>query len=196
MNIYLPQEGFKNYVDALESFGVNICHSEPEQCQGLLLPGGVDIDPALYGHENMGSVEINPERDKIELEAFERFMALGKPIFGICRGCQMINVLLGGTLFQDIPGHRQSEGDMLHESHTTDSLLIGLYGENFTINSIHHQAIDRLGSGLRPVQWAEDGTIEAVRHESLPIFAVQWHPERLRTPTDGWRLIGRWLETL
>ena len=196
MNIYLPQEGFKNYVDALESFGVKICHSEPEQCQGLLLPGGVDINPALYGHENMGSVEINPERDQIELEAFERFIALGKPIFGICRGCQMINVLLGGTLFQDIPGHRQSEGDMLHESHTTDSMLIELYGERFTINSIHHQAIDRLGSGLRPVQWAEDGPIEAVRHESLPIFAVQWHPERLRTPTDGWRLIGRWLETL
>ncbi len=64
------------------------------------------------------------------------------------------------------------------------------------VNSSHHQAADRLGDGLRAVQWTEDGVVEALRHETLPVFAVQWHPERLRTPTDGWRLLERWLREL
>lgn len=101
----------------------------------------------------------------------------------------MINVLLGGTLHQDIPGHRQSGNDELrHGSRTVDPLLLSLYGERFVVNSTHHQAIDRLGEGLRAVQWADDGTVEAVRHETLPIFAVQWHPERHHEPIEGWRL--------
>ena len=73
-------------------------------------------------------------------------------------------------------------------------MLRSLYGEEFIINSSHHQAVDRPGVGLRPVQWAPDGTVEAIRHETLPVFGVQWHPERLREPTDGWRLLRRWLE--
>ena len=197
MKILLPEGDFPNYLKALDALGAEIVRDDPADCAGLLLPGGGDIDPALYGQENRGSVGIDAARDRRERELFEFFLARKRPIFGVCRGCQLINVLLGGTLHQDIPGHRDERDDnFLHGSHTVDPLLISLYGERFPINSTHHQAIDRLGEGLHAVQWADDGTIEAVRHESLPIFAVQWHPERLHEPTDGWRLIGVWLKSL
>ena len=161
------------------------------------MPGGADIDPKIYGQENIASVDIDHQRDKIELDAFRHYLKLGKPILGICRGTQLINAALGGTLHQDINGHRQVDGvDTLHSSHTTDHILLKLYGQRFIINSSHHQAVDRLGDGLEAVQWSDDGTIEAIRHMSLPIFGVQWHPERLREPTDGWKLIEHWLKTL
>lgn len=197
MKIYLPGEGFVNYETALRALGAEPCFTDPESCAGLLLPGGGDIHPRLYGQEIAGSRGIDEERDQRESEVFRRFLALGRPIFGICRGAQLINVLLGGTLLQDIPGHSRAEGaDRLHGSHTVDPLLGSVYCERFVINSAHHQAIDRLGEGLSAVQWADDGTVEAIRHETLPIFAVQWHPERLREPTDGWKLIKAWLQTL
>ena len=197
MKILLPEGDFPNYIKALDALGAAIVRDDPRDCAGLLLPGGGDIDPALYGQENLGSVGIDEERDRRERELFEFFLAQKRPIFGVCRGCQLINVLLGGTLHQDIPGHRDEHDDnFLHASRAEDPLLISLYGKHFQINSTHHQAIDRLGEGLRAVQWADDGTVEAVRHDSLPIFAVQWHPERLREPTDGWQLIGAWLKRL
>ncbi len=197
MKILLPTGDFRNYIKALEALRVTIVRDDPTDCAGLLLPGGGDVDPALYGQENAGSVGIDGERDAREKALFEYFLAQRRPILGVCRGTQLINVLLGGTLHQDIPGHRDEHNDnFLHGSRAEDPLLVSLYGERFPINSTHHQAIDRLGDGLSAVQWADDGTVEAVRHESLPIFAVQWHPERLREPTDGWRLIGAWLESL
>ena len=193
MKICLPVEDlekFPNYVNALRAMGAEPCTEPDPDCAGLLLPGGGDIDPALYGQENIASVGIKPERDRRESEAFRFFLPLGKPIFGVCRGAQLINVMLGGTLHQDIPGHRSdSDEELKHGSRTVDPLLLSLYGERLIVNSTHHQAIDRLGEGLRIVQWADDGTVEAVRHESLPIFAVQWHPERHHDPIEGWRLI-------
>ena len=197
MKILLPTGDFPNYIKALEALRVTIVRDDPTDCAGLLLPGGGDIDPALYGQENAGSVGIDGERDAREKTLFEYFLAQRRPILGVCRGTQLINVLLGGTLHQDIPGHRDEKDDnFLHGSHTEDPLLLSLYGERFPINSTHHQAIDRLGEGLRAVQWADDGTVEAVRHETLPLFGVQWHPERLREPTDGWKLIAAWLGTI
>lgn len=197
MKIFFPVEGYPNYENALSFCGAEVCREHPEDCAALLLPGGEDIAPALYGQENAGSRDVNPERDRRETQSFQLFLELERPILGICRGAQLINALLGGTLHQDIPGHSRVEGeDRLHGSFTVDPLLISLYGERIPVNSSHHQAIDRLGEGLRIVQWADDGTVEAIRHESLPIFAVQWHPERLREPTDGWRLIAAWLETI
>lgn len=197
MKIFMPQSGFENYTKALEFFGAEVSYSAPESCAGLLLPGGADIHPGLYGQDNMGSLGIDTERDRIELDAFEIFKELKRPIFGICRGVQLINVALGGSLHQDIPGHsRIDDVDRLHPSHTEDEVLRRLFGESFIINSSHHQAVDRPGDGLKAVQWADDGTVEAIRHESLPIFGVQWHPERLRTPTDGWQLIKHWLDEI
>ncbi|WP_287227491.1 gamma-glutamyl-gamma-aminobutyrate hydrolase family protein [Oscillibacter sp.] len=88
--------------------------------------------------------------------------------------------VFGGTLIQDLPGHSQAAGrDRLHRVRTAPSPLQDLFGETLVVNSAHHQAADRLGQGLRAVQWAIDGTVEAVIHQSLPVWGVQWHPERL-----------------
>ena len=194
MKIYLPGHGHTGYEDALTALGAEIAYEDAGDCSGLLLPGGCDIDPSLYGEENRGSVEIDGARDKREMEALRAFISSARPVFGICRGMQMINIAFGGSLLQDIPGHDPiGQTDRQHDSRTTDEILKELYGERFVINSCHHQAIDRIGRGLRAVQWAPDGTIEAIRHESLPIFGVQWHPERITEPIDGRRLLARWL---
>ena len=170
---------FSNYVAAIAALGLAAERSEPDGCDALLLPGGGDIHPHFYGQPIDGAEAVDETRDEYELELFRRFAERGKPIFGICRGLQLVNVALGGTLRQHIEGHDQIEGvDRIHGARTDNSLLHALYGERFSVNSAHHQAIDRLGTGLRAVAWADDGTIEAVRHGSLPVFAVQWHPER------------------
>ena len=194
MNIFIPGEGFHNYVRALEALGAAVRSDRPEDCAALLLPGGWDVHPRLYGEEIAGSEGIDEARDARELDAVAFFLDRGRPILGICRGIQLLNVALGGSLYQDIPGHQATaEGDSYHETRTDDPLLTALYGERFTVNSSHHQAVKRLGRGLRAVQWADDGTVEAVRHVSLPVFGVQWHPERQRSPIDGWLLLARWL---
>lgn len=146
----------------------------------LLLCGGVDIDPTYFGEtplENAG-VEIDAERDAFELGLFRDFLALGKPVYGICRGIQLINVALGGSLWQDMPAqlgltHSAPKGEtMWHDVLMAD-------GTALSVNSYHHQCIRELGGGLEPLGRTEDGTVEAVRHTSLPIAAVQWHPERM-----------------
>lgn len=194
--VYLPLPRFHRYAEALTALGAEVCFVGPEGCDALLLPGGGDIDPSRYGQENRGSVGIDPERDALEFAALETALRFGLPVLGICRGCQLLNVALGGTLRQDIPDHRaiSEDVDRLHLSRTADPVLTALYGEEFIINSSHHQAVDRPGEGFRPVQWAPDGTAEAIRHQALPLFGVQWHPERLREPTDGWKLLRHWLD--
>ena len=170
---------FQNYVDALAALGVEVKRDEPERCNALLLPGGGDIHPRFYGQEIGGAEDVDEARDAYELTLFRRFFDEGKPILGICRGAQLVNVALGGTLHQHIDGHSQLGGvDRVHAVRSDDALLRRLYGGSFVVNSAHHQAVDRLGEGLRTIARAEDGTIEAVRHETLPILAVQWHPER------------------
>ena len=113
---------------------------------------------------------------------------------GICRGLQTVNVFFGGTLVQDLPGHGAADGaDRLHSVRTARSSLLRICGEEAVVNSAHHQAADRLGQGLEAVQWAADGVVEAVEHRTLPVWAVQWHPERL--PGElGRRLFGAFLQ--
>ena len=152
-------------------------------CDFLLLPGGGDLEPWRYGQENTVSDGLEPERDRAELELIEQFLILRKPIFGVCRGMQVINVFFGGSLTQDIQGHKTVDGiDRYHKVKSTASLLRNLCGESCIVNSAHHQAVDGIGTGLEAVQWTADGTIEAICHRSLPIWGVQWHPERLNTP--------------
>lgn len=192
---------YENYRRALLAAGGVPCFAatlEAEDFDGLLLPGGGDLEPWRYGQENTASRGLEPERDAAELALLDRFTAAEKPVLGICRGMQTINVYFGGDLLQDLPGHSAADGiDRLHAVRTAPSRLRRLYGETAIVNSAHHQAAGRMGSGLRAVQWAPDGTVEAAEHEALPVWAVQWHPERLwggRGGTaDGRRLISWFL---
>lgn len=155
-----------------------------ELCDGLLLTGGEDINPALLGEEKLNdSVRWDDIRDEYELRLFRAFAEKGKPIFGICRGFQVINVALGGGLYQDLVeqmGVVHMNIDIRHNVTTAGgSLLNRLFGEKFRVNSTHHQAVRELGEGLVPTAWSVEGICEAFEHESRPIFGTQFHPERL-----------------
>ena len=169
----------KNYENALALTGVRPAGS-PEEADVLLLVGGGDLHPRRYGRCLDGASDIDEARDARELALTEDFLRRGLPVFGICRGLQLINVFFGGTLHQHIGGHSRCEGcDRLHPVCAETGLLCALYGPRFIVNSAHHQSVDRLGRGLRGLARADDGVVEALAHESLPVFAVQWHPERL-----------------
>lgn len=152
-------------------------------CDGLILPGGADVDPTLYGQENVACKQVDGETDRLQLEVCRGFMEAGKPILGICKGHQLLNVCLGGTLWQDIPEeprHGWNHGDRVHPTRAEPgSWLERVYGREFVTNSCHHQGIHQLGTGLIPIQYSDDGVLEGIIHESLPILGVQWHPERM-----------------
>lgn len=157
---------------------------------GIILQGGADIHPSVYGEEPMPVLgPVDAVRDTFELELLHAFAAAKKPILGICRGMQLINVAHGGTLYQDL----QQQGAAQH-AHMTDaydthihditlsqgSLLATLYhnGESLRVNSIHHQGVKRLGDNLSIEAYSDDGVVEAVRGTGDSfIFGVQWHPE-------------------
>ena len=152
---------------------------------GLLLAGGDDMDPALFGQENTASKGINPARDRAELALLDAFLGAGKPVLAICRGHQVVNVWAGGGLIQDLgPALASFHGgggeDRVHPVRAVEgSLLRRLYGPVFPVNSAHHQALGRLGRGLAVTAQSEGGVAEAAEHESLPLISVQFHPERM-----------------
>ena len=166
-------------------------------CAGLLLPGGGDLAPALYGQPDLGSHPGDLRQDRLELALAREFLAAGKPVLGICRGLQVVNVALGGTLVQDLPGHSQQAGrDQVHPVTAAEgSLAAALWGRRFRVNSAHHQAAARPGTGLRVTARAPDGTVEALEGETLPVWAFQWHPERMAPPLlpDGGPLFAFFL---
>lgn len=180
-----------NYERAVRAAGGEpiSCYCPPPDltCDGLLLCGGDDVDPARFGQENRGSEGIDPARDEAELTAARAFLSAGKPILGICRGHQVLNIALGGTLIQDMGPelnlfHRRGPEDLdrVHPVHSqSGSLFDLLYGPVFSVNSSHHQALDTLGDGLVPVLWSESGVVEGIVHTSLPVLGVQFHPERM-----------------
>ena len=152
---------------------------------GLLLAGGGDMEPTRFGQPDCGSRDIDPDRDEAELALLDAFCAAGKPVLAICRGFQVVNVWLGGDLVQDLspalaPFHGGGEGDRVHPVHAVEgSLLHRLYVPVFSVNSAPHQALGRLGRGLSVTARSEGGVAEAVEHETLPLLAVQFHPERM-----------------
>jgi putative glutamine amidotransferase len=154
---------------------------------GLVLVGGGDVDPARYGQEARPEVaHVSPARDSFELPLACAAVAGGVPTLAICRGVQVLNVALGGTLHQhisdreDLLPHRRTEGEgVLHAVRVQPgSRLAKAMGvERADAFSHHHQAIDRLGAGLVPVAWADDGLLEAVEGEEGWVVGVQWHAE-------------------
>lgn len=180
----------ESYINAVEKCGgIAIAKYAPEfseEYDGLILCGGNDIDPKYYNEDINGSVNIDNVRDKAEMELFKKFYEMKKPILGICRGCQLINVALGGSLHQDISNanlHRSSLADdyLIHIVNAVDgNFLSKIYGTKFYVNSFHHQAVKELGQGLEVIATSDDGlTVEAIKHKELPLFALQWHPERM-----------------
>jgi putative glutamine amidotransferase len=168
----------KHYVDALD---------------GLLLQGGADVSPKSYGETPLNPMWTGDEvRDQYEIELFHEFVTQGKPVFGICRGHQLINVALGGSLYQDIATQLPEKGgshrdEARYDSHFHDmrihehTWLSRVYPDLSVarVNTIHHQAIKQLGEGLVVEATSEpDGVIEAIRWEGHSfVVGVQWHPE-------------------
>ncbi len=157
---------------------------------GFLFSGGVDLDPVLYGEEKaFDSVEIDPERDAFEQALFAAVYPTGKPIFGICRGIQAINVFLGGTLHQHIEGHSQAESGETRGGKITlteGGLLHRICGKNaLQVNSFHHQAVKDVAPGLLVDAMSEDGFVESVHAPDHPfLLGVQFHPEIYNTCPD------------
>lgn len=202
----------QSYVDAVVGAGgvplllplvdqEDIVSSMYAQIDGLLLAGGGDVQPEYYGeerHECLGMLE--PLRDRVELPLTRRAAADGKPILGICRGVQLLNVALGGTLYQDIRAQLETT-PLEHErsyqcqdwtcmAHAvrldpTSRLAVWLETSEFLTNSLHHQAVKHVAPSLRAVGWAPDGVIEAVESTNGQfLVGVQCHPEALAATAD------------
>jgi len=148
-----------------------------KKADGLLIIGGGDTNPLYYGKmPDPHNTYCSPMRDRNEIALCLAFVAENKPVFGICRGMQVINVALGGTLHQHID-HRAVRRHALHLASATP-LMPDAHAATYHINSYHHQAVDRLAPNLVAIGHAFDGTIEAFMGTTHPILAVQWHPER------------------
>ena len=158
---------------------------------GLVLTGGADVDPARYGQQNTAS-DVEPERDTIEFALLDAALADAIPVLGICRGFQVVNVAAGGTLHQDVPSHARYDLDPATEVHeltlVPGSRVHAMFGDTHRVNSLHHQTVDRVGSGLTVTATAEDGTPEAIESDDGQVLAVQWHPEMMNhhDPTFRW----------
>jgi len=190
----LPQ----TYVDAVASVGgvpvllppMPGVQAAVERLDGLIISGGPDVEPDRYGQERDPHTKVvRPDRDAAELALFEGALKVGLPVLGVCRGMQLMNVALGGTLIQHLPdvvghdGHSPVPNGMgEHKVQIGDSgCLAAIIGPgNVVVPTHHHQGIDRLADGLIPTAWAEDGMIEAFELDAGThpfAIAVQWHPE-------------------
>lgn len=156
-----------------------------DRLDGVVLPGGADVWPERYGATPIDTADpAEDERDDFELALLAAAAGNATPVLGICRGLQLINVFYKGTLHQHIPEHARydvaPEGPIHNITITEGSALSGLYGTEHQVNSLHHQTVDRLGDNLTATAM-HDGTVEGLEHQTLPIVAVQWHPEMLST---------------
>ena len=171
---------------------------------GVVLIGGGDINPAEFGSAGHETIyNLSAERDAMELALMRALLTHPKPVLAICRGMQILNTVLGGTLHVHLPDvvgesvlHRAPPRDPIQHSIqvAADSELAKVIGQQVHTASWHHQAIDQLGQGLKAVAWAPDGVIEAVELEGRQdLLAVQWHPEITAAEDDGQQHMFDWL---
>lgn len=166
----------KRYIEYFKDFEVifiypyNITHA-CAQCDGFAVIGGADANPKLYSEENYASLNIDDEIDEMDLEVIKYAVLNNKPLIGICRGLQMINIFFSGSLKQNILNH--SEG--LHKIILVDQFLDFPLIE--IVNSYHHQSVKKLGKSLTALYYSLDGEVECFVHQKHPIIAVQFHPE-------------------
>ena len=165
--------------------------------RGFLFTGGKDMDPAFFHQAPVPEIgEMDTALDRFQMGVLDLAMAGKLPVLAICRGLQVVNVALGGTLFQDIytqvsgPVGRHTQDVISFDTdHEIDivpgSRLHGMFGDRIPVNSRHHQAIDRLGKGLAITARSPDGIIEAAEHQTLPMDLVQWHPELMLQKNDA-----------
>lgn len=168
---------------------------------GLLLPGGPDIEPWRYKQEPGELLEaVDPDLDELEIDFVHAAHARRRPVLGICRGQQLLNVAMGGTLHQHVvhPQWDDDPGRPVHEVHieTGTFLYRSLGVETAQINSGHHQAVDVIAEPLHTAARSPDGIVEALEAEELLLLSVQWHPEEMRNSEVSRRLVagfGAWL---
>ncbi len=200
-NTYLRTRYIRHVVTVAEQIGVEVMPiilpitagerliaQYAREFDGYIFTGGDDVDPMRYGeekHEKCGDIEA--ERDEFEFSLLEKLIALDRPVYGICRGSQVMNVALGGSLWQDFPSMlnqtephvKRDEDGTTHHFVKTSGFLRDLTGEEIIhTNSYHHQSVKKVGSGLVVCGMSTDGIVEAFEHTSLSFYrAVQWHPE-------------------
>ena len=187
----LITETYQTYSDAVFYAGgipmitCGRCAEEmADLCDGLLITGGPDLEPEVYGGGAGGEGGGGGGgRGGWEGALFQAFLDRGKPILGICRGCQFINAVMGGTLYQDLveqKGWVHFNAQIRHEVYAEEgSALYRLFGPKFRTNSTHHQAVKDLAPGFHVTARSVEGIVEAYEHDTLPILATQFHPERL-----------------
>jgi putative glutamine amidotransferase len=171
-------------------------HSDPwglvHRLDGLLVAGGQDVDPHIYGKQPAANTSrLDPVRDRFEADLIRAAIEYEVPLLGICRGAQLLNVTLGGSLVQDLLADQEIEHARwiyppelrTHEiACLAGSLVHEIYGERTCVNSFHHQAIAELGDGIEVTARAPDGMVEAIEIDGLEAIGVQWHPELLSEP--------------
>jgi putative glutamine amidotransferase len=162
-----------------------------ERVDAVVLNGGSDVAPELYGAERLEATDAaDPRRDDFELRLARAALEREVPVLGVCRGIQLLNVAHGGSLLQDLGGdttiehYAREEWDRpVHDVEIEpDSRLARVYGRRTSVNSVHHQAVNRVGEGLRVCARAADGVIEGIEDERGLAIGVQWHPEFLAGP--------------
>ena len=156
--------------------------ANPAKYDALVIPGGADVNPKLYGAKRHWlTFGVNTAKDKRQIKAIKKFAKAGKPVLGICRGCQVINVAYRGTLKQHIGRHRgfrkvrNVKGWWMYE----------MFGKRQSTYHSHHQAVGRLGKHIVATSYdSGSGHIEAIQHETLPVYGIQWHPD-MKTGSQG-----------
>lgn len=206
--IGIPQPGSGKYAAAVRRAGglpvildydIQKIDHHIEELDGLLLTGGADIDPVEYGEPIHESVSlVTPERYQFEAALAKAWLRTEKPILGICLGCQLLNVVNGGSLVQDIPSELIGSNHRVEHSINieTDSILYSIFQtKQTTVNSNHHQSVRNLGDHLKVTARSEDGVIEAIEMTNKPfVVGVQWHPEKMIRDEQQTQLFTRFIQ--